>query len=359
MKPLLRKLHLWTGVALIVPMLAIAISGVLLLYTESIVALRLPSLGGAAVPETAADIAADMRTIDGLSSQKGWNLVRLPEPARPYYDVWLIDDTRAYLRPGATRFADEFSPLARPETLLYELHAHLLAGEIGEQVVAWLGVLLLLNTVVGVWLWLPRWRATRPSLLSPWPISRGRLLRSHSTWSALFILPVLLLVTTGVMTAFPDQTGRLMVQLFGGDKPQHAIDDIAFTQQRPDWQRVIESAQSAFQDDQLIYLFTPMPGVDGPIFMRTRRSAEWHPNGRSEIYIDPVSAEVIATTDAMAIGRGYRIAYSIFPLHAAAGGVRNLVPISTAGGVALVVLMSLSALAFLRRRRDRSAGQAP
>lgn len=348
----LRKIHLWAGVALAAPLLILAISGVLLIFTQQIIEFRLPSIATAKLPTGTEQVGADLKQLDRLAQPLGWNLVRLPEPERPYYEAWLMNDDRAYLVSGEQQFADSFSPLSRPESFIYELHAHFLGGDTGELVVAWVGLFSFGTLMIGLALWFPRWRSVKPSHLKPALASRGKLLKSHMSWGGVFILPIVLAILTGVLTAFPDTTLRVLLNVTGAEKISTNVPTTKFPES-PDWQAIIKLADETFDDDQLIYLFKPAPGQDGALYFRTRNAGEWHPNGRSQIYIDASKPALLAQTDARQLSAAYRISHSVFPLHAAQGSASGLWWLMTIAGIAIAITTMLAGLAYASRYRRR------
>ncbi|MEL7541271.1 MAG: PepSY-associated TM helix domain-containing protein [Pseudomonadota bacterium] len=348
----LRTAHLWAGIVILLPLLLIVLSGVLLIFDNQMVGVRVPELfaNEREIPIEAQ--AADMITIDALAGEVGWNLVRLPQPDRPYYDIWLMTDERAYFAPGADAFSDRFYWFERPETITFEVHAHLVAGGIGEILVGYVGLAAFIMLVTGLVIWWPGRHSFSLQRLKPNTQSRRSLLRNHAAFGVVLSAPLMFLIGTGVMTAFPDQTKAVLASLAGGDAPQ--IDDPGvrdFPEERPDWQAVLEAIHSAFDADQPVFVFTPAPGQDGAIYVRTRQEGEWHPNGRSEIYVDAGTAELIAVRDMNEADAGLRAANAMFPLHATRGGAWWLAPFAFVTGLAGLVMLWASGFAYLRRWR--------
>ncbi len=354
-KPLLRwlrRLHLWFGVAVMLPLLAIIISGTALVLDQQMIELRAPELFAHAGAQTVAENGRDLAMIDTLSGDLGWNLVRLPQNDRPYYDVWLMSDERAYFAPGADSFADRFFWYERPETVLFEIHAHLVAGDFGETLVGIIGIAAFGLVLAGVVIWWPGRHGFTRHRLVPARCDRRTLLRAHGAWGAVLALPFGALVLTGVATAFPDQTLAVLGAVAGSGTPARADIGVPdFPDSRPDWEGVLAAADAAFDDDSIVFVFAPAPGEDGAIYMRTRRASEWHPNGRSEIYVDAASAELLAYRDLTAADGGVQMANALFPIHATRGGAWWLAPIAFITGLLTIALMVFSSAAFLARYR--------
>lgn len=349
---LLRLAHLWAGVVILLPLFMIILSGVLLIFDNRMVEVRAPELFASSHEIGLEAQAADLRKIDELSGDIGWNLVRLPQDDRPFYDVWLMTDERAYFAPGADAFSDRFFWYQRPETIVFEVHAHLVAGNIGQLIVGYVGLAAFVMLFSGVMIWWPGRRSFSLDRLKPSLQSRRALLRNHAALGIVAALPLFFLFGTGVMTAFPNQTKAALGATAGADAPR--IEDPGvppFPSDRPDWDAVLETVHSAFPDDQPVFLFTPPPGEDGAIYLRTRQAGEWHPNGRSEIYVDASSAALLAVRDMNTADPGLRAANAMFPLHATRGGAWWLAPIAFVSGIAGLIMLWASAFGFLSRYR--------
>ncbi|MEM6554318.1 MAG: PepSY-associated TM helix domain-containing protein [Pseudomonadota bacterium] len=349
---LLRTAHLWAGTVILLPLILIVLSGLLLIFDNRMVQLRAPELfaNGEDIPLEAQ--ARDMAKIDTLAGDVGWNLVRLPQEDRPFYDVWLMTDERAYFAPGAEVFSDRFFWYERPETIAFEVHAHLVAGEMGELIVGYIGLAAFIMLLTGLMIWWPGRHGFSLARLKPNAGSRRTLLRNHAAIGVVLATPLIFLFGTGVMTAFPDQTKAILSSIAGGDAPQ--IEDPGvpdFPEERPDWQDILGTIHAAFEADQPVFVFTPAPGQDGAIYVRTRQDGEWHPNGRSEIYVDASTAELIAVRDLNDADAGLRISNAMFPLHATRGGAWWLAPLAFVTGLAGLIMLWASGFAYLKRWR--------
>jgi len=356
----LRRLHLWFGIFVALPLLAIIISGTALILDKQMIQLRAPELFHDQSALTLVNKGRDIAVIDELAGDLGWNLVRLPQPDRPYYDVWLMSDERAYFVPGGDQFSDRFFWYERPETIFFEIHAHLVAGEFGELLVGFIGLAGFGLVVIGIVIWWPGRRGFSRSRLAPKKSDRRSLLRAHSAWGAVLALPLGALFFTGVATAFPDQTKAALGAIAGVDAPVRAnIGTPDFPDDRPDWRAILTSAETAFDDDSIVFVFTPNPGQDGAIYIRTRRAAEWHPNGRSEINVDATTAELLSVRDLTAADAGLQIANGMFPVHATRGGAWWLAPMAFVTGLFATGLLLFSIAAFGRRLARPSLRRKP
>lgn len=86
---------------------------------------------------------------------------------------------------------------------------------------------------------------------------------------------------------------------------------------------------------------------------RKRRPAEWHPNGRTYVLIDPYTAEVVQAIDAQAQGAGTRFMHALYPVHAAKIGGAAMTTAAAMAAAALVWLAASGTWAYVGMRRRR------
>ena len=336
-------LHLWIGLTAGVLFVVLGLSGSVLTFHSELLLAQHPQL---ASQQPVAD-GAVLRQLMETWAPQGMTAVDLPRVSMPAWQGYFATDTGELL---LTRTPDTDWLL-----WLHELHTHLLAGETGEEVVGvigWIACFLLLS---GLYLWWPRfghWLAhLRPHASPP--------VRRWLTWhrsSGAIALPLLLLVTLcGVGMVYHDGARTLLVALFGGgDAPKPP--KLAAVPTPVDWPRALAAAQAGLPRARLSRIAVPRD--DNPVLnVRARVQGEWHPNGRSLIFVDGVSGEVLAAHDATAQRAGARATEAIYPLHTGAvGGLAYRIAVTVAG--LLPCFLFVTGFLFWRRRRAarRSAG---
>ena len=354
----LTRLHRWIGLALAVPVVAVAATGTALVFHDSITLARLGPLPGPATGLSSVEPATDLPVIERLAGPDGWRTIKLPGPDLPLYRVWLSSGEHAYLVPGADSFIDRFFPGTRIESLLFEIHTNLLAGPVGEWLVGAIALLLLALLLIGLAAWWPARRTLRPRHFVPRSMTRRLVLRSHSAWGAVAACFVALSVATGAMLVFPQATLSFLSWVLPDDASPPGLPAATSTPAPIDWSAVIAGAERIFADDRLV--FVSAPRADNPyLSVRTRRAAEWHPNGRTELAIDPGSGAVVAARDATTAGAAERLFHKIYPIHVARGTAAPLQPLTIVTGIVLTALAITGAWTWLGRRRRLvvSAGQ--
>jgi uncharacterized iron-regulated membrane protein len=348
-----RLAHLWAGLVLCLLLALLGATGSALTYKEAYWRLVHPELRGP-LPDpgpaghAAAIQAARERFGDELRS------VKLPEPGVAGYHLYL-QDGEAFLAADDHRVLDRWRPRERPVAFLFDLHAHLLAGETGERVGGVVGLLGALLVGTGVYLWWPARRKLRPGTLLPRDLSRRQLLPSHRDLG-LVATPVLaVLLLTGAGIVFYGAAGTLLNGLFG-DPPQAVAAPPTLPAEGtpgPTRATLVAEAQAAFPDARLVFYYPPAPGsaVHG---FRLKRPCELHPNGRSYVYTDGDGA-VLARQDACAAPPGQKALHAVYPLHAGKAGSGAWTLAVFLGGLALTLVSATGAGAYAAKLR---AGEA-
>jgi uncharacterized iron-regulated membrane protein len=182
--------------------------------------------------------------------------------------------------------------------LLFDLHAHLMAGETGERVGGVIGLLGVVLAVTGLVLWWPARRRLSLANLVPRDLSRRTLLIWHRDVGAVTspILLVLLLTGSG-----------------------------------------------------LVFYYPPLGGASVHRF-RLKQPCELHPNGRSYISLD-FTGDIVQETDACALPPGERSAHAIYPLHAGKADSDVYKLAVFLGAVALAILSVSGAVSYLKKLR--------
>jgi uncharacterized iron-regulated membrane protein len=348
MRRLLQWLHLWIGLSAGLLFAVLGLTGTLLAYQPEILLATQPAL---AVPADAP--RDDARVLAQLAASGEATGADLPRDALPVWQAFAKEGRRLYLHPTDGRLLLERSSANDWMLWLRELHTHLLAGKTGEDVLGVFGIAILVLLVTGVWLWWPRSGALVESLRWHARPPLRRWFSWHRSTGALAVPLVLLLALTGVAMVY-DGAARASLRFAFGDgpetkPPQPIAPDPART---IDWNAVLDAARRALPEAQLKRVSFPRKD-NAVVSIRAKMPAEWHPVGRSTVWIDPYDATVLRVLDATRQETGMRANYAIYPLHM--GGVGGEV-YRTAVAVAGLAPTFLLATGFLFwRRRKRKA----
>lgn len=356
-------IHLYGGLVLGGVLILISISGSVLMFKDTIDQWLRPDLR---VVEPAGDRASMDRMLAAVRE------------AHPKATPWIADLPSESTEPLVVRLGPEAPSVYvdpyRAEVLgsrapdegvvntLSALHVDLLAGTSGHVLVGVSGLLLVLLTATGLVLWWPRrLKALGQALRIAWRHGALRfnydLHRAGGFYTALFLV---LTSLTGSAFVFYPTTQQLIGTLTASD-PWPPAPPTVTEEQRPDdrstvsYARALDAAQQALPEAESTFLTFPSR-PDAPITVRMRTPPEWHPNGRSQVYVRPGDAHVLRVDDARSAPGGAQLLQTFYPLHVGAVGGRLVKWLYAVLGLAPTVLSITGTIIWYRRwRRTESA----
>jgi uncharacterized iron-regulated membrane protein len=345
------------GVLAALPLILIALTGSALVFSDEMLSLGAaapPTLDGALNHQEAA--LAFERTLTALEdTQLGdfptLSTLRLPGAELGFARAWLADGTQALVDTETARVVSHFAWYENPATFLHELHVSLTLGPAGEQIVGGLGIIacgLLVSGLIALW----RRRSTLrvPALWKPRSTRRGELTRAHGHWGLAVFPLVLLALLTGLGLTYHGAARALLTSVAGGESlarpvPQTSI--CASPERTLPRSALVDLATSRFPSAELVMVYPPRE-PEQPWGFRMRQPGEWHPNGRTMVWIDECTGALLASEDAIRAPLGERLVQLIYPLHSAGfpGALDDVLVLVT--GVALAVVISMGTYARLR-----------
>ena len=355
------KVHLYVGLTLGLVLLVISLTGSALVFRGELDRLLRPDLlqvedpGGPRIGPTAA-----VQAVQTALPEAQPRLLHLPQRPEAPYKVWLKNGRHAYVDAyrGAvlgTRGAHE-----GVMNTLFALHAELLAGATGLWLVGVTGLLTLLLAVTGLVLWWPvatvRWRRLRVGLVVLWRRGPWRLNYDLHRAGGFYTLLFLVLVAgTGSALVFYNETGALLnwatgsrplpppptVQTDAGDAGGSAALDDA-----------LRAAREELPKATPTFIYLP-PSPEAPLSVRLRTPPEWHPNGRSFVYLHPHQGTVLRVDDMRTASLGARLLPLAYPLHIGAVGSVLVRLLYVLLGLAPAVLSVTGTLIWYRRWRKQ------
>jgi uncharacterized iron-regulated membrane protein len=356
MRKTLDLIHRWTGGLTGLLLAVLGLSGAILVHESAWIMLphaddpqvQDVSHLSATVTRLMADDAARPDSILFASKDFGLHRLRFGTEAGAYTDQAgnLI-----------TRWDSKWD---RVELWLFDLHHHLWAGEAGETVAGFLGLIGLGFVVTGIYLW---WPLRKTFHFRAWParMSRPAIVRQHRDLG-IVLAPLLFLsmLTGSMMTLRPVATFVLSPWSSRAEmdaataKPAIQGGTLA---QNLDWAALLNTARQQFPTAEIRLLTLPRKPGD-LISMRMKQPDEWLPNGRTLLWFAPEDGRLIDTRDALKMPPGSRINHLVYPLHAAKVGGLFYRIVMTASGLGLATLGTFAVWAFWFRRQ-RAPARAP
>jgi uncharacterized iron-regulated membrane protein len=296
------------------------------------------------------------------SEQLGAGYVTLPSAEFGVAQAGLPDGGGAYLAHDGTLLARWESVWGRPETLLFDLHHHLLMGKTGELISGWLGIAAVLFCVTGLILWWPtrrtfQWRAL------PARLTRSAIIRHHRDIGVVLALPILLAAITGAMmvlrplgeTILAPLSSPAEVEAWQAKPPTPPIASPAH------WPAILSAARASFPDADARMIIWPKVAGEA-VTIRMRRPAEWHPNGRTTVTLAG-DGTLLMARDAPAAPLTVRAGNALYPLHSARMvGSTLALPlriVMTLAGIGLALLGSFAVVTFWRTQSFSRPAASP
>ncbi len=347
----LQRLHLWLGLSVGMAYALIALSGSLLAWQQPWLRMAYPQLTGHALPD-AAQRAAVLARIATEWQPQDLRATDLPLPGLPVWQLYFGDGARRYLDPASGELLLTRAPRGDALQVLLEWHTHLLGGETGKELLGMLGWLVLCLLASGPLLWWPGRRHVAASLRPHAQPSTRRWLSWHRSTGVLALPLILLLSLTGTLMVYGKGTGRLLGAVFAEAPPPSPPAPIAWRDAPIDWTAALAAAERALPGAALHRVTLPTAG-NGQLAVRAQAPGEWHPVGRSTIWLDPYAATVLGSHDATADGPGTRINNAVYPLHSASVGGRAWRLTVTVAGVLPPFFLATGFLFWRARTRRR------
>lgn len=306
------RLHRWFGLLLAAYVLLISVSGALLLFSNEYLQWLYPELQPELNLAALARVTTD--SVDPITA------IVLPTQGRPALQIYHASGVQCLADPATGTALDDCRWHESVPAFLFDLHVHLLAGDLGQTVAGVLGLVLLVSFGTGLKLFLRRRKHRFLRRLVPRDLGRTALTRAHAGQGAVALPLLLLLVLTGVGMVFPQTTRALLVGLLGSNGPTRPLQAEPMPVVRAiDWPAQLAAAQQSMPEAE-IRMLLPARQAGEPLLIRLKNRGELHPNGRSYIALHPGTAEVLDRIDATQIGLGPELFNLFYPLHSGKTG---------------------------------------
>lgn len=360
-RQLLLALHKSLGLSAGVLFALICLSGAVLVFEDRLERAFFPhrfvTPQGSALPlQTTLDTVRPQ-----LAGQAVFNLGLVREPDAPltFYAGTPGHFERLYVNPATGQILERRFDRQDPLGFLHQFHTHLLAGETGHLVIGGIGLAVLPLLVSGVLIWWPG----RRQLARGFSVSRRPALRFwrelHKLMGVLAMPLLTLQILTGAGLIFFPTTVALITTLTQSEGPFKAPATPVPDNARPlPLDTLLATARAALPNGTPTWMHLPTK-PDQAWAVRFKQPQEYHPNGRSFVYLNRYTGEIVGRVDALSVSPATATLNALFPLHTGDfGGLlqrwANL--LAGLGGF----LLFISGVVFWRKRQaSLRARQAP
>jgi len=332
---LISILHRWTGGLIGLLLAILGLSGTILLWEGSWVAV--PGASDRLI-EQPARIAA----IVDQAAAAGMSRITFASEEIGLHQVINSDGSGAYVRQDGSVAVQWASQRQRPELWIFDLHHRLFSGPTGETITGIAGIAGILFVLTGFLLWWRGRASFRPTLL-PKRWAPGPITRHHRDLGVLAAPLLLLSMTTGVLMLF----APLRAAVLGDEhRPKTILTSTAVASPG----EAVLRAKALFPAAELRRIAMPRkPG--GDLIVRLRQPFEWTPQGRTQLSFAPDGK---LTVENPAGENGAAAATEkLYPIHSAKVGGLAMKLLMTLSGLSLATLGSFAVYAFWFRKAKR------
>lgn len=353
---MIRKLHRYLGLALVLFVVLTTVSGALLLWSNEYHQWRYPVLAGYAQAPL-----PDAKVLAVLSNASAYSIstIVMPSDGLPAYHAYRKDLTQAYYDARDGSLIAEWEPRGSLYSLLFEIHVHLLAGEPGHIAIGIVGLAMVLMVLSGMTVWWSRRRLFKLRRWIPRSTRSPRLMNAHAAQGALLGILVVMVALTGAAMVFHKQAEALVFGLLGSTqatRPEPVTittsnaEGLADMPQAINWPAVLATTKERFPDATLRMASIPR-APDQPLTLRLKQPGELHSNGRSYLVVHPQTGASLLGIDATQAGLGPVIFNAFYPLHAGKTGWPAYRLVLLLVSLGLLYIAASGGWVYLRRRR--------
>jgi uncharacterized iron-regulated membrane protein len=250
-------------------------------------------------------------------------------------------------------------------TLIYQIHASLLTarlgvkiGQFGFDTVCFLGLLLFISALTGLYLWWPRWgKFTKAVTIKPGASLERFYFDLHKTTGFYSSIILLILAFTGFSFSYGDYI-KPLIRSFSNVKEKHLeepeVKSVVIGNTKPlSIARAVAISGTIFPDAELRGVETPN-GEEGVYVITKKQSGEAnHRWSRSKVWIDQYNGKVLAVQDPNKFTAGETFLNLMWPLHSGeAFGLAGRILWCVIGLVPLVLYVT-GLLRWLQKRKAK------
>lgn len=352
----IRKVHLYSGLILTIPLLILGVTGSALIFKDDFQRARYPSLG-----QPLADLRAEQHANAFAAILErfpvGIRMIRTPREGAALYHVYL-DGSEAFVSQDGRELVGHWRWNESFVGVLSELHFHLALGRSGGAIVGAVGLALTVMAVTGLILFWPFRGYFGIASFFPRNTSRLAWSRLHRDLGLLASGPILLFALTAAGVVFYGTAQVVLGALTFSGTRDAARPSVETTEPVGSATAAhIAAAQAALPGARLMS-YNPPSVREAVHYFRFRSEGEPHPNGRSAVYVDGRSGDVLRVEDATTAPRGERAAQWLYPLHSAAVGGNMYAALAFLTAIALAVMSVSGPVIYIQARRRKGRGAA-
>ena len=343
---LIKTLHRAIGVGLASIVLLISVTGVMLVWKKEYLWVSIPS--ARELPAQTIEYTKVIQTIQSEYQANEVLFVRFYFDELSLHKVWLSEGRYAF-HDQLGKQIQVWKANERFEDWLLDLHHRLLAGNtIGLNIVGFSGLLLVPLMIFGLILWWS-WRRSFGFNLFPASSNLGQIRKTHAETGVTTLLPVLLVVISGVILVYPSESRFIFRDGFKkAGPPKVRIIEAHKIPSTFSWMSVLSLVDSEFPEATIRWLALPDKKT-GAFSIGVQETGSWDRMGRSQIKF---TGEQWLKIEQREQSTMFKLFDFFYPIHTGKLPTWYRFLLSVAG-VMLAWICFLGLLTFFKRRETR------
>lgn len=314
------NLHLYIGLAAGLFLVLTGLTGSMIVFREEIEKLMHPELLETVARGERVRVQTLLNTVNQAYPEEKIVSIRMPRTPRETYlfkmnsahDLFVYADPYSGEVLGAHKQEDTFIGW------IALFHTELLIGEDGKTVLGVSALLLICMSITGPFLWWPPngkgkiSRGLKIDWRGPWKKLVFDMHRAFGIYSVLFLL---IIAFTGVSLVFNKTVAKItnFVTASAPKPPPPLSDSRGETKTITPIDDLMHRADSMLSGPTTWISFPQTS--EAPLVIRKRMPGEFNPNGKSFIYFDQYTGEMLAVEDALSAPVGTRVYNTFYPIH--------------------------------------------
>ncbi|SCY04213.1 Uncharacterized iron-regulated membrane protein [Nitrosospira sp. Nl5] len=351
--------HLYIGLAAGLFLVLSGLTGSMIVFREEIETLAHPELMETAGHGERTPVQTVLNAVRHTYPQDRLLSVRMPRTPQQTYLLKMNDAHGLFVY--ADPYSGELLGAVRQEDTFMGwialLHTELLIGERGKNILGASALLLICMIVTGLFLWWPRngirkiSRGFKIDWHAPWKKLIFDMHRALGIYTAFFLL---IIAFTGLSLVFNNTMAGLTNFLTGSpSRPAPPLSGLP-----------VAGSTGLSLDELLNHADRMLPGPttwisfpqtpQAPLVVRKKMPEESHPNGRSFIYFDQYTGDILLIENALMAPSGTRIYNTFYPLHIGIMGGLPTRILQAIIGFSPLILFATGYIMWRNRRRAKA-----
>ncbi|BAZ05641.1 PepSY-associated TM helix domain-containing protein [Calothrix sp. NIES-3974] len=306
------RIHRYIGILVGLFLAIITLTGSILVFSAEINSFVYPQIHHLTPNSTSISIQQTANIISEKFPGEKLHYINIPQKQDDAYQVVLQTAKIVYLNPYTGKILavidkNHFLGVIR------QIHTNLLSGNFGEFLVGICGILLMTRVINGLSLWVG-WKR----------LSAGFKIRFHAPkhlinydfHQVIGVISVIFLIfmgITGTLMVFKQPVKYWGYQIMGIPQPE-LIASIPRVNKKLDLDEFITRANLALVDGKVTMLVAPTSETS-PVIVRKRLAGDLNVNGKSYVYLDQYTGEILKIENLRKIPGIDKFLASLYPLH--------------------------------------------